>query len=921
MVLWQQSGTGTDRLLVGYAEGSGEVPAEHWRAGKKVDQKPYLFFRLQGPIDTKVAAKQVPDSEQDPVVVRAEQRRLNDRGSLLQTQFIMPPSPEGLGTAPSMIPAIRRHVSISPRFLGERFEFKVEPSVGSVPQEFVATVTGGVNIVVDNVPLNIGGYTYLTRLDLSADQAVIWSDADRFSDIGGFEIDEHTPFQVYLEGNIVVRQGTNEIRSSHAFYDLNQRRGLSLNSEIRTFLPELNGTLRLRAAELRQISEMNYHAKNAWFTTSQFGQPKWRVEASDVFLQERANASFQSFNPFNSAEPDPSTVWISSLNNRFFIENTPVFATPSFTSPAEDPRIPIRGASAGYSSMFGAQLGTVWNVDGIFGLNLPKGLEWDMSFNYLSARGIGAGTKLDYDLDGNFLGIPAHYDGWSAIDYMYDSGRDRLGADRRSLDVANNNRGRVVSQSKIDLWGGSWLNLEAGHIFNNDRNYDEQYNEKQWDQDKDLENLISLNQRYENLQASIVGRMRSNDFMDSTDWLPKVDLTVLGEPVYGTPLVWSQHSSVGYGHLRPAQGPVDPVADPWNALPYFVDSQGLVAMTRHELSMPFDVGPVHFVPYALGEAAFWEENITQNSMARFYGSAGLRGSVQFSKYMPQVYNPLLGLNGLAHKMIFDFDYSWSDSTRPFGLIPQYNEFDENAQERFRERLLAYQFGGATPAIYDPRFYAIRSGAGRSVSAPYYELVDQQHVLWLGMHHRWQTKVGPPDHQRIVNWMELDTGVAFFPQANRDNFGENFGLLNGRYAWHVGPRTSLLANGVWDFFDGGQSVWNVGMLSQRSRRGSMYLGYREVSAGPINSQLVTGSYSYVLSPQLYVATFGASYDVAEGIDRGESLTLTRIGESWLLHLGFGYDRSKDNVGVALLFEPKFGNYGGSSMQLNSLLGIQ
>ncbi|MCA8995016.1 MAG: LPS-assembly protein LptD [Planctomycetaceae bacterium] len=921
IVLWQQSGTGDDRELIGYADGTPEEMARHIVRGKET-QHPFEFFRLRGKVENLVRVVPTPESKDDPVVLRAIERRNNNRGLLQQTQYIVPPPP-GSAVPPSPIPAIRRHVSINPRFLGERFEFKVEPSVGSVPQEFVATVTGGINIVIDNVPLNVGGRVYLTRLDLSADRAVIWSDADRFSDLGGFDLEENSPFQVYLEGNIVVRQGNNEVRSTHAFYDLNQRRGLSLNAEVRTYLPELNGVLRLRANELRQLSEMNYHAKDAWFTTSQFGQPKWRVESSDVFLQERPNSSFQSLNPFASPEDvDPTTLWISSLNNRFYVENTPVFATPGFSSPAEDPHVPIAGVSVGYSSMFGAELGTTWNVDGLFGLNLPQGLDWDLNLGYMTARGPSVGTSFQYDMD---LGLPGlgmgHLTGESLIDYQYDSGRDRLGADRRSLDVPNNNRGRIESRTRFDLPYNTWITLESGHIFNNDRNYYEQFEEERWDEGKDLENLFSLNHRIENVQGSLLTQIRSNNFVDSSDWLPRFDLTMLGEPIPYTPVTWSQHSMVGYGHLHPATGPVDPVVDPFAPLPYFADSQGLVTMTRHELAMPFDVGPVHFVPYLMGEAAFWQEDLNQNSLARFYGSAGLRGSVQFSKYMPGVYDPILGLNGLAHKVVFDFDYSYSDSTRNLAGIPQYNEFDENSQERFRERYLAYQFGGGPlPNIYDPRFYAVRSGAGRSVTAPYHELVADQQVLWLGMHHRWQTKVGPPDRERIVDWMELDTGVAFFPDADRDNFGEHFGLLNGRYAWHVGPRTSFLANGVFDFFGGGQRVWNVGVLSQRSRRGSMFLGFRQVQAGPTNSQLVTGSYSYVMSPNLYVATMGASFDVAEGIDRGESLTLTRIGESWLLHFGLGYDRSKDNVGVALLFEPKFGSYGGGSMQLNSLLGI-
>jgi hypothetical protein len=68
------------------------------------------------------------------------------------------------------------------------------------------------------------------------------------------------------------------------------------------------------------------------------------------------------------------------------------------------------------------------------------------------------------------------------------------------------------------------------------------------------------------------------------------------------------------------------------------------------------------------------------------------------------------------------------------------------------------------------------------------------------------------------------------------------------------------------------------------------------------------------------TFGSSFDIAEGIDRGQSLTLTRIGEYALLHFGFGYDRSRNNVGIGISIEPRIGGYGPNSPQLSSLLGV-
>ncbi|MEZ5950625.1 MAG: hypothetical protein R3C12_15695 [Planctomycetaceae bacterium] len=105
-----------------------------------------------------------------------------------------------------------------------------------------------------------------------------------------------------------------------------------------------------------------------------------------------------------------------------------------------------------------------------------------------------------------------------------------------------------------------------------------------------------------------------------------------------------------------------------------------------------------------------------------------------------------------------------------------------------------------PAQFDPRGYAVRSGAARNVSSPYFELVDDQHALRLNWNHRLQTKVGPPERQRIKDWMTLDLGITYFPNPGDDNFGTSFGLLTANYMWDVGARTKFLANGQFDFFD-------------------------------------------------------------------------------------------------------------------------
>lgn len=924
IVLWEVSSPkATRKQCVAYFETTSEFSVVSETADRR-EQRPFLLVDLEteGTIDLiQPEVIDVPTTVSDPAYIRARQRRQESRSNLRQTQYTLEAPGQTLPFLPAPEDPIRQQVRISPKFLGGKLEFKGEVSEGSIPPEYVITITGGVNIVVDNVPLQTGGgQVVLSRIDLTADRAVIWTDANRVSNLDAFDIDASTPFQVYLEGNIVVRQGSIDTRATHAYYDINRHRGLAMNTEIRTLLPDLQGSLRLRAAEVRQNSDTSFHAKDAFVTTSEFGKPKYRVQASDVFLEQRPTGAPGQINPVTGA-PSIGTYMATSLNNVLFVDDLPVFVAPYLSGVAEDPHIPLRRLNVGFSGMFGMTVETAWDLQPILGLDLPPAVDWQLQADYLSKRGPALGTRGMFDIDTDLFGMPVHKEGWGQIYYINDGGLDNLGLNRRSLPFPNDNRGRIIFRDRTYFGDNTWLQAEIGHVFNDDRNFMEQYFEHEWDTQKDLENTLFLNHQVDNFTASVQGTGVSNDFNDQTSWLPKGDLTLLGQPLFGSPVTWSQHSSVGYGILNSAKAPPNTTADPFAPLPYFADVQGTVAMTRHQLNMPFDLGPVHVNPYVLGELAHWEQDLTGESLGRAYGKAGVRASIEFAKYMPQVRSEILGLNGLAHKVVYDLDYSYARSSEDLNQIAQYNAFDENAQERFRERLLPVEFGTpALPAQFDPRFYAVRSGAGSSVTAPYNELVDDMHVMWLGMRHRWQTKVGPPEAPRIVDWMELDLGTAIFPDAGRDNFGETFGLVNGRYAWHVSPRTSFLANGVTDFFAGGQKVWNVGVLHQRSSRGSFYAGYRNVEVGPIDSKLITSSMSYVMSPNLYVVTAAAQFDIAEGIDRGETFTITRIGEFFLLHMGFGYDRSRNNVGVALSLEPKFGSYGSSSMQLNTLLGI-
>ncbi len=123
---------------------------------------------------------------------------------------------------------------------------------------------------------------------------------------------------------------------------------------------------------------------------------------------------------------------------------------------------------------------------------------------------------------------------------------------------------------------------------------------------------------------------------------------------------------------------------------------------------------------------------------------------------------------------------------------------------------------------------------------------------------------------------------------------------------------------YDAFDNAQRLWNVGFRTQRSRRGSLYAGIRHLEFGRQRSDIIVGSYSYVMGPK-WISTLAGYVDLRDTGNTGESFTLTRVGADFLVHLGLQDNRNTNNFGVTFAIEPRFGNMkSANTMQLSSLL---
>jgi hypothetical protein len=281
---------------------------------------------------------------------------------------------------------------------------------------------------------------------------------------------------------------------------------------------------------------------------------------------------------------------------------------------------------------------------------------------------------------------------------------------------------------------------------------------------------------------------------------------------------------------------------------------------------------------------------------------------------------------VAHKVMLDAEVLFADATEDIGDLAFYDPLDDDNLEQFRRRFAFNTFGAPPiPPQFEPASYALRSGMGGWVTSPVTEIADDLMAVRFGARQRWQTKRGPPEARRIIDWIVLDTQATFFPDANRDNFGESLGLAEYDFRWHVGDRVTLLSSGAFDFFDQGQQIANFGAHFNTLGRMSFSVNYSFLG-GPLDSEYIVASVTYRLSPK-WIASASTSVDISGDGNIGQTFGVTRIGESLLLSVRAFNDQSKDNVGISLLLEPRFlpasrlGSVGGASIPPAGAMGLE
>jgi hypothetical protein len=891
-----------------------------------IDKKWFGKFHTTANVQTLIMNSETPPA-QDPAIYKRALKAINpELPPIEQVQYAAPQN-----SKPNKTPF--RRISLNPRG-DNKMSIDIEP-IPDNPDRAIVFVSKGMNLIIEG--LNDDNILAGDVVDISADHAIIWSiNPKNFQQNRKTNQDSKSDFEVYLEGNIIFRDGERVVKAKRMYYDAKNKIAYIIDGELTTPIVGVrgfSGTMRLKSEILQKNGEGNYTAKNSWVTTSLLGQPTWALKSRTMALTEKFYAPV-----FSSAEPVKRQI-LSAENNTLVLGRLPIFYWPWLAADAEEPTYYIKSVSIGNSGYFGATVRTEWNPFQLLNVrNRPDWLDGSLGVSWMQKRGIGHGFKINYspqEIFGKPTNAQGHINYWGIDDIATG---DQLGGARYNTPFPQSYR-YVFSwshqQETKSLFGirGDWsVAASVGKV--SDRNVLPYYNNADWVNGENKTTAAEVTKSGVDSSLKIRVERSLDDFYTNANQLPRLDHYVIGRSFLYDKLTFYSHARVGYIDYNVAESPYSPNAAAWSQdaqffryLPWELNTGSLTsappnpsvigALTpdvvndsfeifsaRAEADLPFNAGAIRVVPYILGDFSHWGADRTGNDVQRLYYRGGIRMSLPFWKVAPNCSSRTWYVNGLAHKITLDAELSYSQTNKQMDNLIMTDAMDRWVIEDFRRRYSLTSLGGAIPAIFDPRYYAYRSGIAGNVTAGNMEIADDLTLARFGMSHRWQTKRGPVGKRHIIDWITLATHLNYYPDE-KQNFGKNIGLIDYDFMWHVGDRFSVFSSGLYDVFNNGQKITRLGGVWNRPERGNISIMYDKLDGSAIKRDYLTLVVGYTMNEK-YSMSYSTSYDITQNPwqNVGHNFIFTRTGESFRLMAGAVYSESLNEWSFTFGIEPIF-----------------
>ena len=772
--------------------------------------------------------------------------------------------------------------------------------------------TGGINIVVEEIATG-------NVVDIVADRAVLWTRGDGGMDpaSGEMQSDGSREVEIYLEGNVYVRQGNPSkpmdsmnvvVTGKQVYFNVNTNQALAIDGAVETVDPKLQVPMTMTSEEVRQLAPGEYYGKNAQFTTSIYrGIPGYAIQGREIYfdeIKERIKNPFTQQEVIDTQTGQPMEVtkhFATAYSNVFRLNDFPVFYWPYVRANAEDPLGPLQNFRVGQSRNLGV-MGSVsldvWDLIGLDYLPIADKTNWLLDLGYYSKRGINVGSRFNFLGRGAFNPDDSYWGnilGW----YLNDHGQDQLGPGRMDLTPSTVDRSRLHYQNRYDYNDNTNIIAELSYL--SDSNVLESFFENEYDAGKDQDTLLYAKHSRDNWAVTGLVQPRLRDWLPQNQWLPKIDGYLLGQSLLDDRLTYFTHSSVGFGTL---EYPVN------YQLPGDETFQLGRIDTRHELDLPFSVGALNITPFVMGDFAGYTQAMNDvNGLGRLYGAAGVRTSLPFYKIYSNVQSDLFNLNGMAHKVTLNLDYTYARASQDYSALPLMDQLDDDTSDMVRRQNYLRSFGGFYPQWYDTRFQAIRRGI-----IYYPEALDNLNVARFSVTQRLQTKRGPANNLRIMDWMYLDMGASLFPQPDQNNLGNNWGLIDYNYLWNIGDRTAIKSTGLYEPANDTVQAGG-GVYFQRPPRQQLSILFSHYTSGPFASDYVGFGSSYRLSNR-YSGYFEIGKDLQAAQSVNVRASFARIGLDYVTTLGIVWNAGRNDLGFEFSILPRVGvrnRYGRGALQ--------
>ena len=715
-------------------------------------------------------------------------------------------------------------------------------------------------------------------VELQADNVVVFlseefrADSEWYKRIGSFEdaIESGIVEGIYLSGDVIMAEGARSIRASEMFYDIKNRKALSVNAVMRTYDETRHIPVYVRAEKLHMVAQNVFKAEDVTLTTSEFYVPQVSLNVARVVITDTMTVDEMTGKVTDhdfDAEMKDVRVKAGEMT---------VMRWPSMRSNLERPDVPLKRARVGHDDVWGTSLETEWYLSRVLGLKEPKDTDATLAVDYFDKRGPGVGVDIDYLRDNYFGRIKGYL-----ID---DHGQDRLGRidSRRDLEPPHDERGRFRLQHRQFLPNEWQVTTEFSYL--SDRNYLEQFERTEFFQDKEQETLVHMKRSQDNRAFAVTSKYRINEFVSQVEEQPSAEFHWTGQSLFDDKFTFYSDSLLGRFRSQ-----FDQDATPTGSSEFYT-----MAVTRNELDMPIRLKRSKLVPFVAGNAGFEDEDGFHTSVqdqpsnakeAIWFGEAGLRFSLDpIWRSYPEIQSQLWDLNQMRHVI------------EPYATTVSYWEEETVAQQRDVLNVGATQRWQTKRGVGDKQ---------RTVDWLRWDLnatwVNDASELWNGPSHMmW--------NRPFVPMRNAFSGVVPSRDRRTSNFyGASRNYVGSDLVWRISDSTAILGDCYYDMAAGivRQTQWGISHMRWPDLNlylGSSYLRDVENSEGQVGTHALTVSALYKLDPR-YAVVLSHQYDTDYGASIRSEATLLRKYHRLNYGLTFRVDESLDTSSVIFSLWPE------------------